>query len=288
MVASAADNSSHNIYWYGGFDGTSLAGPFYDFVYVLSLPSFTWVQLSTGDASHARAGHSCVKPYPDQMFVIGGAPGQPGVDTTCLSDGIIQVFNLSSGAWQDTYDPNIYSDYQVPPQVRSKIGGDGGGHATLTTPPSGSVPTMTSILASSYNASKITTWYPYHEAVQTSSVPTTTAASKSSGTPKYLAPVLAVILGLFFITLIILGFLLWRRRRLLSTNQSESGTMDTRFRVSKWLRGTPSDVKAPTVTTADEPIASGFKYDLLMPEAAGVQVHEMMGKLSLGLVGSIN
>jgi hypothetical protein len=86
---------------------------------------------------------------------------------------------------------------------------------------------------------------------------------------------------------VILGFLLWRRRRLLSTNQSESGTMDTRFRVSKWLRGTPSDVKAPTVTTGDEPIASGFKYDLLMPEAAGVQVHEMMGRSYSSLAGPL-
>ena len=284
VVASAEDNSSHNIYWYGGFDGSHPAGVFSDAVWVLSIPSFTWAKVSDGVESHARAGHRCVKPYPDQMFVIGGYIPEV-VGDNCVAGGIIQVFNLSSGLWLDSYDPNSYSPYQVPEAVVSKIGGDGSGSATLSIPPSGfAAPSMTALLASKYNASKITTWYPYKEPASTSSVPSSPpATNKSSGTPKYLAPVLAVILGLFFITLLVLGCLLWRRRRLLSTNrasQSESGTMDVRFRVSKWLRGTPaSDAKSTTAAT-EEPIASGYKYDMLhehMPEAGGAQVHEMMG-----------
>jgi hypothetical protein len=93
--------------------------------------------------------------------------------------------------------------------------------------------------------------------------------------------VLAVILGLFFITLVVLGILLWRRRRLLKTDrtatQSESGTMDIRFRVSNWLRGTPIDAKAPTVTT-EEPAPTPYKYEASyqMPEVGDTQVHEMM------------
>ena len=284
VVASAQDNSSHNIYWYGGFDGSDPEGVFSDAVWVLSIPSFTWAKVSDGVAGHARAGHRCVKPYPDQMFVIGGYASL-GIANNCVEGGIIQVFNLSSAQWLDSYDPNTFYPYQVPEAVVSKIGGNGSGSATLSIPPPGfASPSMTALLASKYNASKITNWYPYKEAAQTSSVPSSPpATTKSSGTPKYLAPVLAVILGLFFITLLILGCLLWRRRKLLSTNrasQSESGTMDMRFRVSKWLRGTPaSDAKSATAAT-EEPIASGYKYDLLherMPEAGGVQVHEMMG-----------
>lgn len=289
VVASAEDGSSHNIYWYGGFDGSHQAGTFNDAVWVLSIPSFTWVKLSEGVASHARAGHRCVKPYPDQMFVIGGySPLVGNNNIHCVEGGIIQVFNLTSGKWLDSYDPDVHSPYRVPDAVVSKIGGNGAGSATLTAPPSGFATSgMKALFAAPYNTSKITNWYPYKKAVETSSAPSSTVeppnSNNKSGTPKYLAPVLAVILGLFFITLVILGILLWRRRKLLKTNggatQSESGTMDIRFRVSNWLRGTPNEAKSPTVTTED-PITSGYKYDFLhnqMPEAGGAQVHEMMG-----------
>lgn len=279
VVASAQDGSSHNIYWYGGFDGTHPSDPFSDEVWVLSIPSFTWVLLSQGVVSHARAGHRCVKPYPDQMFVIGGYTTEVGTGYNCVEGGIIQSFNLSSGQWLDSYDPKVYSSYQVPDLVVSKIGGSGSGGANTTVPASTNS-SLASLLAAPYNSSKITAWYPYHEAVQTSSVPSPT--SKSSGTPKYLAPVLAVILGLFFITLVVLGILLWRRRRYLSTHpntgHSDSGTMNFQSRVSNWLRRTPSVVKSPTVTSTDEQITSGYKYDFLhnqLPEAGGIQVHEM-------------
>jgi hypothetical protein len=283
VVASAADGSSHNIYWYGGFDGLHLKEPFTDAVWVLSIPSFTWVQLSNGTTSHARAGHRCVKPYPDQMFVIGGYTPLVGTDLNCVEGGIIQVFNLSSGDWLDSYDPNVWSEYRVPDAVVSKIGGDGSGSAQVTAPSSGfASPNMTALLSSSYNSAKITTFYPYAEATQTSSAPSSTPTKSGGGTPSYLAPVLAVILGLFFITLVVLGILLWRRRRLLKTDrtatQSESGTMDIRFRVSNWLRGTPIDAKAPTVTT-EEPAPTPYKYEASyqMPEVGDTQVHEMMG-----------
>jgi len=64
--------------------------------------------------------------------------------------------------------------------------------------------------------------------------------------------VLGVVLGLFFITVIILAFMLWRRRNYLRASnaaQSESGTMDNRRWIDRWLSGTPADIKAPTVTS---------------------------------------
>jgi hypothetical protein len=68
----AQDGFSHNIYWYGGFDGLSMTETLSDGVWVLSLPSFIWTKIYSGIASHTRAGHLCAKPYPDQMIVIGG------------------------------------------------------------------------------------------------------------------------------------------------------------------------------------------------------------------------
>ncbi len=72
VVASAQDGSSHNIYWYGGFDGLHLTEPFSDDVWILSIPSFMWMKVYSGNSTHARAGHRCFKPYPDQMLVVGG------------------------------------------------------------------------------------------------------------------------------------------------------------------------------------------------------------------------
>jgi hypothetical protein len=283
VVASAKDGSSHNIYWYGGFNGVDQASDFNDAVWILSIPSFTWVKFTDGTAGHGRAGHRCVKPYPDQMFVIGGYPSQPEQNVQCLGN-IIQVFNLSSGEWLDSYDPRVWSEYQVPEQVFHEIGGSSTGNATATTPSAGfASPTMADIFASQYDTSKITTFYPYPLAAPTQapSVSSSSAPAKSGGgTPSYLAPVLAVILGLFFITLLVIGILLWRRRRLLRTNRntthSESGTMS---RVANWIRVTPGDDKAPTVTTDEMgPVPDKIEMFHVVPEeSGGTQVHEMDG-----------
>src|SRR5882762_6933066 len=90
VVAAAADNSSYNIYIYGGYDGIDSSHHTSDDVYVLSIPSFTWVKVYSGTSTHGRSGHKCVKVHPDQMFVLGGI--HQGDATICLN-AIIQVFN---------------------------------------------------------------------------------------------------------------------------------------------------------------------------------------------------
>jgi hypothetical protein len=285
VVASAQDGSSHNIYWYGGFDGEDLSDNYSDDVWILSVPSFMWMKFAPGNITHARAGHRCVKTYPDQMFVVGGqaslpASGQP----LCLDGGIIQVFNLSSGEWLESYDPKKWSNYTVPNMIVDMIGGDGLGGATQAAPsPTGFAnSSLNAVFKQSYNASKITTWYPYTATSSPTTRPTVSvSAVPKSGTPSYLAPVLGVVLGLFFITLLILGCLLYRRRKFLrlnnGTNPSEAGTLDNRFWVANWLRATPADAKAPTVTTDETPMTPYEDERPYMQEVGGTQVHEMMG-----------
>lgn len=265
VLASAQDGSSHNIYWYGGYDGISQTDNFSDDVYVLSVPSFTWTKVSNGTSTHARAGHRCSMPYPDQMFVVGGYTPLTGFVPTCLEGNIIQIFNLSSAEWITSYDPSKWSNYTVPDSVIKSIGGTSTGSATQSSPSGGfSNSSMTALFGSPYNSTKIQNFYPYH-ASQTTAVsrPTIspTVVTKSSGTPKFLGPVLGVILGLFFITIVILAWLLWRRRRIFKQShgaQSEAGTMDNRRWVSSWLQRTPVEGKAPTVTTEETtPIAYG-------------------------------
>ena len=282
VLASAQDGTSHNIYWYGGFDGIHLSGNFSDDVWILSIPSFMWMKVSSGVSSHGRAGHRCIKPYPDQMFVIGGYTSVTGPIPTCVEDNIIQIFNLSSSEWITSYDPKKWSNYTVPSMISAMIGGTGTGSATQKAPsPSGFAnSSLTGLFGSPYNSSKFVNWYPYAPSQTSTPVP------KSGGTPSYLAPVLGVVLGLFFVTLLILAFLLWRRRRIFKQNgtgtQSEAGTMDNRRWVTNWLRATPVDAKAPTVTTDDTP-SSPYEEDISrtdVPEMGDSQVHEMMGKFS--------
>ncbi|KAK4158321.1 hypothetical protein C8A00DRAFT_10974 [Chaetomidium leptoderma] len=251
VVARAQDGSSFNIYYYGGYDGLHLAEPYSDDVWVLSLPSFTWIKLASG-AADGRAGHKCVMPYPDQMLVIGGYPSVP---LGCLRE-TIRVFSLSSGEWLDRYDPAVYSNYTVPSAVHEKIGGSGTGGATATTPsPSWGATELAGIFAAQYPMSKITTYYPYASVGPTNNtnpnVPPPPAQDQGGGLPSYLPPVLGAVLGLVFLTMVAVLVLLWRRRRLLrGGTASEAGTEDTNgHRITSWLRGQPSEVKAPTVTT---------------------------------------
>ncbi|KAF4778696.1 kelch repeat protein [Colletotrichum scovillei] len=239
-IYDVAGDKCFNIYYYGGYDGIHPKEDFSDDVWVLSIPSFQWTKVYEGTALHARAGHQCVMPYPDQMMVVGGYAAMAGSGAPpCLEGGIMQVFNLSSAEWLDGYSPTKWSNYTIPTAVRSKIGG------------------LASIFATPYVTSKINTWYPYTEAKDPGR-PTVTGGGDNNGgggggTPKWVAPVLGVVLGLVFITAILVGFCLWRRRRILRRgNGTATHTDDNGSRIISWIRGQPSEpAKAPTVTTEE-------------------------------------
>lgn len=270
----AEDYSSFNIYWYGGYDGLHATDESYfkDDVWVLSLPSFTWTKVASGRSGWGRAGHKCVMPYPDQMMVVGGYPAQPGTGSTCLTD-IIMLFNVSSLEWLDSYDPTVYSDYSVPSSVYSAIGGNAKGSATSTAPSSWATSALEDVFKTSYNTSKITTYYPYPVDSTTPAISTYTPSAtgnSSSSVPKFLAPLLGVILGLVLITSIIVGFLLWRRRKLMRKNGGVSvvATDENGNRIVNWLNGqrfekatTATDTtEAPVLPTSPEPEMAGLRH----------------------------
>ncbi|KAJ2897480.1 Kelch repeat-containing protein-like protein 5 [Zalerion maritima] len=138
----AEDRSSYNIYLYGGLGfGDEFAG--FDDVYILSLPSFTWIKYypldreGTGDYPHHSL--SCNVVSDSQMLIIGGS--FPTADI-CDSETVWGTHNLDLGkqlappAIWAAYD-NEMTDYQVPEDIYTVIGGDGGGGATVTAPVSG-------------------------------------------------------------------------------------------------------------------------------------------------------
>ncbi|KAF2457641.1 hypothetical protein BDY21DRAFT_391786 [Lineolata rhizophorae] len=173
VVAAAPDGSSYNMYMFGGQNlipyGEQVQ---YDDMWILSLPSFTWIEVDMSDQSvpPARAGHSCHL-WDGQMVIVGGYVGQ---DLSCDSPGIY-VFNASSLHWETQFtalsggsedsdsssddiedgDPstnNPFSQqeaqrgegpdaglegcygYRVPDAVISAIGGGPTGGATVTAP----------------------------------------------------------------------------------------------------------------------------------------------------------
>ncbi|KAF6812254.1 kelch repeat protein, partial [Colletotrichum sojae] len=258
VLATAEDRSSFNIYYYGGYAGIDGTTGFSDDVWVLSLPSFQWTKVYEGKDLHARAGHQCVMPYPDQMMVIGGFTPVSGTGhPPCLDKSIFRMFNVSSAQWLDEYNPSKWSNYTVPTAVQSKIGGNVRGSATATKPVSEwADPTLASIFGTQYDK-KINTWYPYNEAKDPGRPevddPAGGGGGGGGGTPKWVAPVLGVVLGLVFVTGILVGCCLWRRRKVLRRgNGTATVTEDNGSRIISWIRGQPSEApKAPTVTTEE-------------------------------------
>ncbi|KAJ3491873.1 hypothetical protein NLG97_g5515 [Lecanicillium saksenae] len=260
VVAVAADRSSYNIYYYGGFDGVHTAGAFYDEVWVLSLPSFTWTKISEGQPSHARAGHKCFLPYPDQMMVVGGYTSQ--ANGTCLEDGPVILLNITSGEWMNKYDPSLYGTYGVHEKVQATIGGSSNGHATATGPvPSGwATPALGAVFATQYDFGKIKNYWPY----KPSATNETTAPGQpppetetQHGVPSWMAPVLGVVLSLVFLTGGTLTFCIWRRcvaSRLSSDTSSSNEAMSERL--FYWVKR-PSRRNSPITL-----ISSGGESDL--------------------------
>ncbi|KAF2653425.1 kelch repeat protein-like protein [Lophiostoma macrostomum CBS 122681] len=167
VVAAAADGSSYNVYMYGGQNLQPAKNQTqYDDMWILSVPSFTWIEVDQQGQSvpPARAGHSC-HVWDGQMIVVGGYVGQ---ELSCDSPGIYN-FNMSSLQWASqftaltgskalqAYDGSESSGnplaqqanqrgfdakaglegsygYNVPAAVQSVIGGTSTGGATLTAP----------------------------------------------------------------------------------------------------------------------------------------------------------
>lgn len=120
VLGVAADRSSFNIYIYGGYDGIQSNSTPSDHVYILSVPQFVWTHAYTGQSSHGRSSHKCLSIYPDQMMVIGGIYKNEA--NICL-DRIVEIFNLNTLSFQDSYDPRIWDEYRVPSAVAINIGG---------------------------------------------------------------------------------------------------------------------------------------------------------------------
>ncbi|KAJ5082373.1 hypothetical protein N7532_011416 [Penicillium argentinense] len=100
VTVSAPDNSSHNIYLYGGKGEKDT----YDQTYVLSIPSFTWIKLMEGASSSLRT--------------------------------YVAILNLNNSKWGKVFNYHAGA-YTLPSKITDVIGGSAMGNATLTEPATG-------------------------------------------------------------------------------------------------------------------------------------------------------
>jgi len=156
VAASAPDGSSTNIYMYGGQNLIPyLNQTQYGDMWILTIPSFTWIQVDTTGQSvpPARVGHTC-NIWDGQIVVVGGY----NTDLAGGCDSGFYIFNATSLTWQNKFnslsandaknntqnkqpvqasDPGALSGsygYAVPDAVQKAVGGKAYGGATITAP----------------------------------------------------------------------------------------------------------------------------------------------------------
>jgi hypothetical protein len=158
VVAAAPDGSSYNVYMFGGQAlQPYLSQKQYNDMWILSLPSFTWIEVDQSGQSvpYGRSGHTC-NIWDGQMVMVGGYIGQ---HISCESPGVY-VFNTSSLEWATSFNSisggsdngNPFSQqiaqigadvssglegsfgYSVPKPVYKAVGGGPSGGATITKP----------------------------------------------------------------------------------------------------------------------------------------------------------
>ena len=234
VALSAADGSSTNIYMYGGQNliphGNQTQ---YSDMWILTIPSFTWIQVDTTGQSvpYGRTGHTC-NVWNSQIVVVGGYTGPISNGLGC--DSGFYVFNATSLQWQNNYNALSGGDkqnqqvsqqkdvlglsgsygYQVPVPVQSVIGGKGSGGATITAP------------AESATAGPLATGKPITYTITDSSgaivtetgtaSATGSGASNGKGGPNIGAIVAGVVAGCFAVLAAYLGFCAYVYRRQLA------------------------------------------------------------------------
>ncbi|KAL8673604.1 MAG: hypothetical protein Q9168_001959 [Polycauliona sp. 1 TL-2023] len=229
VAASAPDGSSTNIYMYGGQNLIPYGQQIQDGdMWVLTVPSFTWIEVDTKGQSlpPARVGASCTM-YDGQIIVVGGYTGP---DLSC--DTGTYVFSAKDLKWQNNFNslsggnpqnqqPSQAEDpaglsgsygYQVPNAVQAVIGGNANGGATIT------APAQAATQGPLATGKAIT----YTVTDSNGAISTETGFSSSSSNnhgssgPNIAAIVAGVVAGCFAVLAAYLGFCAWVYRRQLT------------------------------------------------------------------------
>ncbi|KAI5465690.1 hypothetical protein BGZ63DRAFT_111118 [Mariannaea sp. PMI_226] len=141
-VTWVEDQSSYNIYLYGGL-GEANGSSGFDDIYILTLPTFTWIRMFPTDSKktgpYPHHSLSCNVINSAQMIIHGGffplsndcdSPDQWGLHNLDMGEQ-----NKDKAIWA-LYDPTK-TKYVLPTNVLSVVGGKSTGGATNTKPAKG-------------------------------------------------------------------------------------------------------------------------------------------------------
>ncbi|KAK1750750.1 autophagy-related protein 3 [Echria macrotheca] len=217
----AADQSSYNIYLYGGAGmPPDTAG--FDDVYILTIPSFQWIKLyPDGDKTGQYPHHSlsCNVISGAQMLIIGGTfplgsqcdvPDQFGSHNLDLGEQ-----NPDHAPWK-LFLPSL-THPAVPPLIASAVGGSADGGATKTAPSAGfSNPDLKVLMTRKAN---IPTRTP------TRSIPDPSESAKSGAAALPGGAIAGIAVGGAVAVFCVVGLLTWfiRRRRHRAREASSHG-----------------------------------------------------------------
>ncbi|KAF3937726.1 hypothetical protein ABW19_dt0202924 [Dactylella cylindrospora] len=134
VVAAAPDNSSYNIYMYGGMNNRDK--DLLDDVWILTLPSFQWIKIFEGESP--RYGHNChVAPSGRQMITVGGLGDYYTAnfnDSNCdWESKSVALYDLTTLQWSSQYLAHL-GDYKLPTEIWQRVGGNESGYANVTGP----------------------------------------------------------------------------------------------------------------------------------------------------------
>lgn len=229
-VASSADGSHHDIFVYGGWD--SNGGEAQSDVWILSVPSFTWIQATpSGRKGTARQNHVCVSPYEDQMIVIGGTGTGEELP---IYENSVDVFNLNTFNWTGTYDPEVHDTYKPNAAVASIV---------KATPTASNLQSVVSPwFQNKYDMTKIQSFGPFQAVTTESSAPNNGTNGGGGGggggggsNRDWVIPV-AVVVPIAVIALIAgLIFLRWRKVKKDQRRQEEMAQTQAADNRERWI-----------------------------------------------------
>lgn len=136
-MVPAKDNSSYNIYVYGG--GGRGGGDGLDDMWVLSLPSFVWIKFWE-KAGFRTNGMSCNLFNDNQILLVGPRVKRIGDDPDADQEQcrpLWSVYDITQSKWVTEFNPLDTGLAPVHRTISRVIGGGGSGNATLTKPKSG-------------------------------------------------------------------------------------------------------------------------------------------------------
>ncbi|KAK8035783.1 hypothetical protein PG991_001856 [Apiospora marii] len=185
VSVAAPDNSSYNIFLYGGWDPTKTA--YYDDIWVLSLPSFTWIKVR-------MAGSKCICPLGNCDWEWMG----------------VAILDLSTNAWGSVYDAQK-PPYEVTPEISAVVGGGPRGGATKLLPSGGWTSFQIANLFT--GTSNQSAPYPVPDANSGRTSPVDKSEGGGSGSTNAGAIAGGTVGGVVFVAIVATALYCWRRRR---------------------------------------------------------------------------